>query len=288
MKKAKFLLPGAVTALSALCLAVIVWLAVAGRRDAAEFAEAAGAFEQGDYRSALPRLAAVVGKDPSNAAAYRMLGAIFESERNYSSALFCYRQAKGLDPQDPALKTKYAEMLSAVGDARTLLNSFKQDFDRKKLSGDDLFYYLEALIADGKSEAAEAVLKTGQPDEAARIAYLRGFLALKRNDPAAALHSFAKIPDGALPVPARLRLLGMTGAVQFAAGNEAEAEKAFRLLAAEVRKPAITCSRSSTAGPAENANTGFSLRRPFRRTRSSPPPASNLPSSMPEKKTPPG
>ena len=46
MKKAKFLLPGAVTALSALCLAVIVWLAVAGRRDAAEFAEAAGAFEQ--------------------------------------------------------------------------------------------------------------------------------------------------------------------------------------------------------------------------------------------------
>ena len=124
MKKAKFLLPGAVTALSALCLAVIVWLAVAGRRDAAEFAEAAGAFEQGDYRSALPRLAAVVGKDPSNAAAYRMLGAIFESERNYSSALFCYRQAKGLDPQDPALKTKYAEMLSAVGDARTLLNSF--------------------------------------------------------------------------------------------------------------------------------------------------------------------
>lgn len=234
MKKAKFLLPGAVTALSALCLAVIVWLAVAGRRDAAEFAEAAGAFEQGDYRSALPRLAAVVGKDPSNAAAYRMLGAIFESERNYSSALFCYRQAKGLDPQDPALKTKYAEMLSAVGDARTLLNSFKQDFDRKKLSGDDLFYYLEALIADGKSEAAEAVLKTGQPDEAARIAYLRGFLALKRNDPAAALHSFAKIPDGALPVPARLRLLGMTGAVQFAAGNEAEAEKAFRLLAAEV------------------------------------------------------
>ena len=133
MKKAKFLLPGAVTALSALCLAVIVWLAVAGRRDAAEFAEAAGAFEQGDYRSALPRLAAVVEKDPSNAAAYRMLGAIFESERNYSSALFCYRQAKGLDPPEPFLPSKFTLKVPFFT-TKTFISQFngsiepKQDF----------------------------------------------------------------------------------------------------------------------------------------------------------------
>ena len=147
--------------------------------------------------------------------------------------LRCYRQVKGLAPQNPDLKTKYAEMLSAVGDSRTLLNSFKQEFDRKKLSGNNLFYYLEAMIADNKLDAVESAMKTWKPANV-RLAYLQGFLALKRDNPAGALESFKQIPDGALPLPAHHRLLAMTGAIQLAAGDSANAEKTFRRLAAEV------------------------------------------------------
>lgn len=232
MKKMKYLLPAAILMVSVLCIAVIAWFVIAGRRDAAKLAAATDAFGKGDYKTALPLLSQIATKNPADAEVCHMMAVIFESERNYAAALNSYRQAKRLDPKNPEFKTKYVEMLSAVGDYQTLLYNCQHEFDRKELSRDNLFYYLEALIADNKTNAAESAMKSWDPADA-RLAYLQGFLALKRNNPARALELFSLIPDDALPLPVRHRLLPLIGALRLTAGDNVKAETAFRQLADE-------------------------------------------------------
>lgn len=231
MKKIKVLLFVAIIAVSVACIAVVVYFAVAGRAEAEKLATATDAFRKGDYSAAYPRLLEIVRKDPSNAEAFRMLGAIDESKHNYPAALQHYQQARGLSPLDPELKTKYLEMLSAIGDFPTLLNTFRSEFEQNRLSPAETFCYLEAMIAAGKNEkeTIDALEKWKGPAD--RRAYLKGLLEFKKNRPAEALKTLREIPKTALPFPAYCRLLAIRGAAFQAGGETAAAEETFRQLA---------------------------------------------------------
>lgn len=231
MKKIKIFLFAAIIVISAACIAVVLYFTVTGRAEAAKLAAATEAFRKGDYSAAAPQLREITRKDPSNAEAFRMLGAINESKHNYPTALRDYQQARGLSPLDPALKGKYLEMLDAVGDFQTLLNTFRSEFEQNKLSSSESFCYLEAMVAAGKNERAaeDAIEKWKGP--AAQQSYLKGLLLFKRNRPAEALKELQKIPKDALPFPAYCRLLAMSAAAYQAAGNNSAAEETFRQLA---------------------------------------------------------
>ncbi len=231
MKKIKYLVFAAIIAISIACIAVVVYFAVAGHAEAERIADATDSFRKGDYTAAYPKLQEIVRKDPSNAEAFRMLGAIDESRHNYVAALQNYQQARGLSPLDPELKTKYLEMLAAIGDFPTLLNTFQAEFERNKLSSAEIFCYLEAMIAAGKNEkeAQDALDKWKGPDE--QRSYLKGLLAFKRNRPAEALKDLNQVQKTSLPFPAYCRLLAMRGAALQAAGDTAAAEETFRQLA---------------------------------------------------------
>ena len=231
MKKIKIVLFAAIIVVSAACIAVVLYFTIAGRAEAAKLATATEAFRKGDYAAAAPMLREIVRKDPSNAEAFRMLGAISESKHDYPAALGDYQQARGLSPLDPALKTKYLEMLAAVGDFQTLLNTFRNEFEQNKLSASENFCYVEAMIAAGKSESAaeSAIGKWKGP--AAQQSYLKGLLEFKRNRPAEALKEMRKVPKDALPFPAYCRLLAVSGAALQAGGDIAAAQETFRQLA---------------------------------------------------------
>ena len=231
MKKIKYLVFAAIIAISVACIAVVVYFAIAGHAEAERIAEATDSFRKGNYTAAYPQLQEIVRKDPSNAEAFRMLGAIDESRHNYPAALQNYQQARGLSPLDPELKTKYLEMLAAIGDFPTLLNTFRAEFEQNKLSSAETFCYLEAMIAAGKNEkeTQEALDKWKGPDE--QRSYLKGLLAFKRNRPAEALKDLNQVQKTSLPFPAYCRLLAMRGAALQAAGDTAAAEETFRQLA---------------------------------------------------------
>lgn len=231
MKKVKYLLFAAIIAVSVLCIAVVVYFAIAGRAEAERIAAATDAFRKGNYLAAYPLFQEIVRKDPSNAEAYRMLAVIDESRQDYPAALQHYQQARGLSPLDPELKAKYLEMLAAIGDFPTLLNTFRAEFEQNKLSPPEMFCYLEALIAAGKNEKEprEALDKWKGPAD--QRAYLRGLLEFRANRPAEALKELAAIPKTALPFPAYCRLLAMRGAALQAAGDTAAAGETFRQLA---------------------------------------------------------
>jgi len=231
MKKIKYLVFAAIIFISVVCIAVVVYFAVKGHAEAERIAEATDSFRKGNYTAAYPKLLEIVRKDPSNAEAFRMLGAIDESRHNYAAALQNYQQARGLSPLDPELKTKYLEMLAAIGDFPTLLNTFRAEFERNKLSSAETFCYLEAMIAAGKNEkeAQDALDKWKGPDE--QRSYLKGLLAFKRNRPAEALKDLNQVQKTSLPFPAYCRLLAMRGAALQAAGDTAAAEETFRQLA---------------------------------------------------------
>jgi len=231
MKKIKYLLLAVIIAVSVVCIAVVVYFAIAGRAEAQKIAAATDAFRKGNYAAAYPQFLEIVRKDPSNAEAFRMLGAIDESRHNYPAALQNYQQARGLSPLDPELKTKYLEMLAAIGDFPSLLNTFRSEFEQNKLSPAETFCYLEAMIAAGKNEKTTRDALDKWKGPADQRSYLNGLLEFKNNRPAEALKEFGKIPKTALPFPAYCRLLAMRGAALQVAGNTAAAEETFRQLA---------------------------------------------------------
>lgn len=231
MKKTRLILSAAIALLSIGCIAVLLYFVIAERRSAAKLNEATELFRKGSYEKAVPLLAEIIRKDPSNESACRMMAEIAESEYNFAAALQYYRMARNLNPLDPAMRVKYIETLSAAGEFRTLLNEFKSGFERNELSGPELFCYLEALIATGKTEEAKLRLAKPEGIDPVRVQYLTGMAALRENRSREALELLSKADSEKLPFSLRARLLSATGNAAAAVGDKVAAEAAYTELA---------------------------------------------------------
>lgn len=138
--------------LGAIC--AVGYFALAQRKETAKLADAGKYFRMHDYARAKPLLAGVVGKDPANESAYRMLAEIFESEFDFRSAAYCYKHASSLAPLDSELRSRYVAVLSLLEQYPAVISVLKTDFEQNRLSNIDLAYYTEALIAVSEQIAA--------------------------------------------------------------------------------------------------------------------------------------
>ncbi|MBV8830205.1 MAG: tetratricopeptide repeat protein [Acidobacteriaceae bacterium] len=96
-----------------------------------DFEEAAAAFERGDLRAAEVAVRSVLAKQPDDARALTLLGAVLDSEQKYQDAERAYRRALALAPNSLTLLNNYANHQMAVGDLNGARTSYL-----KVLAGD--------------------------------------------------------------------------------------------------------------------------------------------------------
>ncbi len=99
-----------------LCLAAGVALPVfAG---AANFNDAAAAFERGDFAGAAVILRQLLQAQPNDSASLGLLGAVLDQQKKFSEAEDAYQHAIRLNPHSATLLNNYANHLLATGDAK--------------------------------------------------------------------------------------------------------------------------------------------------------------------------
>ncbi|MDR0931989.1 MAG: tetratricopeptide repeat protein [Victivallales bacterium] len=231
MKKTKFILSIAIAVVSVGCILVLLYFVIAERRNAKNLNDATEFFRKGNYEKALPLLNEIVRQDPTSESAYRMLAKISESEYNFAAALQYYRQIKDLNALDPEVQLKYVECLSAIGEFKTIINELKTRFENNKLSTSELFYYLEALVATGKTKEAKARLAKPGGLASDQISYLNGMIELRDNHTSKAFEILRQTDPAKLPFSIHARLLSALGGAAEVSGDKIASEKAYTELA---------------------------------------------------------
>lgn len=233
-KKIKLILLFFVVFVSLGAICAVGYFALAQRKETAKLADAGKYFRMHDYARAKPLLAGVVGKDPSNESAYRMLAEIFESEFDFRSAAYCYKHASSLAPLDSELRSRYVAVLSLLEQYPAVISVLKTDFEQNRLSNIDLAYYTEALIAVSEQIAAAGNMGKLKSFSATIHQYLEGVSALKRSDLQNAHRFFSSLRLAELPDSLRYKTLLFLGSGSERDGRSEEAERYFRTLADEV------------------------------------------------------
>ncbi|MGE4488328.1 MAG: tetratricopeptide repeat protein [Kiritimatiellales bacterium] len=231
MSKHKKILLSAVILITVCCISVFIDLAVSGRKEVRLVDEATGLYERGDYQAARPKLIKSLRDNPSNETVCRMLGEIYESERNYPVALVYYRRAAALNPLDDSLRPKLVQLSAVTGEFGQVLNLLKKDFSQGKLTAEELLDYLEVLMMTGDRAAVEDSLPARTDGAAPQLILLYGILQMDDGNYAAALRDFDSILDQEISVPLRYRALSLSATAAGMAGNDPLAEERLKAAA---------------------------------------------------------
>ncbi len=204
--KLKIVILGVVLILSMACIAALGYMILKSHRQANRMKQAVVSLRENRLDEAQRYLFEIIRRDNTNETAFRMLAEISEKRNDYMEAATFWIQVSRLNPLITEPRSRAIQLMAAARLYQELIRYAQVDFDEKRLAGDDLACYAEALAHTVNFEKAAEVLPTLTNAAPERIALIKGTLALQKKDFKEAVNLFSSVSTGeAIPLDIRYR-----------------------------------------------------------------------------------